>query len=77
VTFFGGTTPRSCQRYPINVALVNRVFTVRYAGGFPVMVIHPSALPEGAGVQINPPAQQPVRRVAIGLVHASPSCTGG
>jgi hypothetical protein len=41
------------------------------------MDIHPSALPHGAGVQINPPDQQPVRRVAIGLVYASPSCTGG
>ncbi len=77
VTFFGGTTPRSCRRYPMNVALINRVFTSRTMGGFPVMDIHPSALPHGAGVQINPPNQQPVRRVAIGLVYASPSCTGG
>ncbi len=40
------------------------------------MVIHPSALPDGAGVQINPPVQQPIIRVAIGLVHTSPQCTG-
>ena len=77
VTFFGGTTPRSCQKYPVNDALINRVFTGRTAGGFPVMIIHVPALPHGAGVQINPPAQQPVRNVAIGLVYASPSCTGG
>ena len=77
VTFFGGTTPRSCQRYPVNVALINRVFTGRTVGGFPVMIIHVSALPHGAGVQINPPDQQPIRRVAIGLVRATPSCTGG
>jgi hypothetical protein len=76
VTFFGGTTPRSCQGYPMNSALINRVFTVRHAGGFPVMIIHPSALPHGAGVQINPPAQQPVHSVAIGLVYATPACTG-
>jgi hypothetical protein len=76
VTFFGGTTPRSCRRYPMNDALINRVFSGRTAGGFPVMTIHVSALPPDAGVQINPPAQQPVRNVAIGLVYASPSCTG-
>ena len=77
VTFFGGTTPRSCRGYPMNDALINRVFTGRTAGGFPVMIIHVPALPHGAGVQINPPAQEPVRNVAIGLVYASPSCTGG
>jgi hypothetical protein len=76
VTFFGGTTPRSCRRYPVNAALINRVFSGRTAGGFPVMIIHVTALPHGAGVQINPPAQQPVRNVAIGLVYATPACTG-
>jgi hypothetical protein len=75
VTFFG-QLPRSCQRYPAGTALINRVFTVRHAGRFPVMVIHPSALPGGAGVEINPPAQQPIISVAIGLVRASPQCTG-
>jgi hypothetical protein len=74
VTFFG-RTPRSCQGYPLNVALVNRVFTSRYAGGFPVMVIHVPAIPHGAGVQINP-VPQPVHNVAIGLVYATPACTG-
>ncbi len=61
--------------YSAGIALINKVFTVRQAGRFPVMVIHPSALPSGAGVQINPPAQ-PAIRVAVGLVHASPQCTG-
>lgn len=75
VTFFG-ELPRSCQRYPADVALINRVYTVRHAGRFPVMVIHPSALPDGAGVEINPPAQRPITSVAIGLVHASSQCTG-
>ena len=76
VTFFGGTTPRSCRGYPLSDALINRVFTGRTVGGFPVMIIHPSALPGGAGVQINPPVQQHTIRVAIGLVQASPRCTG-
>lgn len=76
VTFFGGVTPRSCQRYPMNAALINRVFADRPVGGFPVMIIHPSALPHGAGVQINP-VPQSAHNVAIGLVYATPSCTGG
>jgi len=75
VTFFG-QLPRSCQRYPAGTARINKVFTGRQAGRFPVMVIHPSALPAGAGVAVNPPDQRPVTRVAIGLVHASPRCTG-
>jgi hypothetical protein len=75
VTFFG-QLPRSCQRYPVGTARINGVFTVRHEGRFPVMVIHPSALPSGAGVAINPPAQPPFIRVAIGLVHTSPQCTG-
>jgi hypothetical protein len=76
VTFFGQPAPRSCQGYPADTALISKVFTVRQAGRFPVMVIHPSALPGDAGVQINPPVQQHTIRVAIGLVHASPQCTG-
>jgi len=77
VTFFG-QLPRSCHRYAgLNVALVNRVFTSHQEGRFPVMVIHPAALPHGAGVAINPPAQRPILRVAIGLIHASSRCTGG
>jgi hypothetical protein len=75
VTFFG-QVPRSCRRYPVNAALINRVYTGRTVGGFPVMVIHTGALPRDAGVQVNPPAQQPVRSVAIGLVYATPACTG-
>jgi murein DD-endopeptidase MepM/ murein hydrolase activator NlpD len=75
VTFFG-QLPRSCQRYSAGTARINRVFTLRHTGRFPVMVIHPSALPGGAGVEISPPAQQPIISVAIGLVRASPQCTG-
>jgi hypothetical protein len=75
---FSGQLPRSCHRYAgLNVSLVNRVFSLRQQGRFPVMVIHPAALPHGAGVAINPPAQWPIVRVAIGLVQASPRCTGG
>jgi hypothetical protein len=72
---FLGQRNFSCQRYTASVAQMNRVFTVQQTGRFPVMVIHPSALPGGTGVEINPPAQ-PANRVAIGLVYASPQCTG-
>lgn len=73
---FSGQMPRACQRYPAGIAQITRIFTERQVGGFPVMVIHPAALPPGAGVAINPPASQPIVRVAFGLVHASPQCTG-
>ena len=74
---FSGQLPRSCQRYPMDSALINRVFTSRPAGRSPVMIIHPAALPHGAGVEISPPAQRLMMNVAIGLVYASPQCTGG
>lgn len=73
---FSGQPPRACRRYPANPALINKVYQAKQAGGFPVMVIHPAALPAGAGVQINPPRQRPIAAVAIGLVYASPQCTG-
>ena len=75
VTFFGEMS-RSCRRYPAGLPLINRVFTGRHPGRFPVMVIHTSALPDGVGVAINPPAQRPITSVAIGLVRTSPQCTG-
>jgi hypothetical protein len=75
VTFSGGL-PRSCRLYPTSPALIKTVFTERHAGRFPVMVIHPSALPAGAGVEIGAPVQRPIVNVSIGLVRASPRCTG-
>ena len=74
---FSGQLPRSCQRYPMDSALINRVFADRPAGRSPVMIIHPAALPHSAGVEISPPAQRLIMNVAIGLVYASPQCTGG
>jgi len=75
VTFFG-QPPRACQRFPVDPAMVNKVYQSKRAGRFPVMVIHPAALPAGAGVQINPQHQRHITAVAIGLVHTSPQCTG-
>lgn len=73
---FSGGLPRSCRLYPESPALINRVFTLGQAGRFPVMVIHPAALPSGAGARIGAPVQRPIHNVAIGLVYASPRCTG-
>jgi hypothetical protein len=75
VTFFGHP-PRSCRRYPAGGVLMTSVFSGRTVAHHPVMVIHPSALPDGAGVAIRPPAQQPITNVAIDLVYTSPQCTG-
>lgn len=78
VTFFG-QEPRSCRPYPSSPALLHKVYTARRAGRFPVLVIHPRALPLGAGLQIGATAsvQRPVISVAIGFVRASHGCTGG
>jgi hypothetical protein len=45
------------------------------------MVIHPSVLPSGGGLQIytlfqNYPGPHGSFQVAVGLVQASPQCTG-
>jgi hypothetical protein len=75
VTFFG-QEPRSCRPYPVDPALLHRVYTARHAGHFPVLVIHPSALPGRAGLQIGTPTQRPIISVAVGFVRASKGCTG-
>jgi hypothetical protein len=73
---FTGQLPGSCQRLVVGGDVIKQIFSGRQAGGYPVMIIHPAALPAGAGVAINPPDQWPITNVAIGLVQASPQCTG-
>lgn len=75
VTFFG-QEPRSCQPYPVGPALLHRVFTAGRAGRYPVLVIHPSALPGGAGLHIGAPVQRPAINVGVDFVRASHGCTG-
>lgn len=72
---FSGQEPRSCRPYPVGPALLHRVFTSRQAGRFPVLVIRPSALPDGAGLQIDTPVQRPVISVAVGFVRTGQRCT--
>jgi hypothetical protein len=54
VTVFGHPDP-SCRPYPMSQALFTSVFLAdkTAASGDTVLVIHPSALPSGAGVQIG------------------------
>jgi hypothetical protein len=97
VTSIGQENP-SCRRYPAGPALVHRVISFTFEAPRPplqgspastphpqllaVMLIHPSALPGGAGVQfaaafaqLSPTtARQTVKMP--GLVYASPQCTG-
>ena len=66
----------ACQSYG-HPELLSNVVTPSTAPGQPqglaiVMVIHPSALPSGAGVQI----MTSQARVGVHLVMASPACTG-
>ena len=73
VTFFGHE-PRACHGYPVGTALMQGVF----GGHGPPLVIHPGALPKGAGIQLNPrhhPHGAPIA-LAAGLVRATPGCTG-
>jgi hypothetical protein len=73
VTFFGHE-PRACRNYPLDPALLHKIF------GFsqPPLVIHPSALPDGTGVRLSPGHYPPGTPIALsaGLVHTSPRCTG-
>lgn len=72
----------ACRPYPADMALLERVFPDSYRQGPPpngVIVIHPSGLPSGAGVQLaasfgQPPAASGV--AAPVLVYASSRCTG-
>jgi hypothetical protein len=97
VTSIGQENP-SCRRYPAAPALVHRVISFTFEVARPrrqgsqattphpqlvaVMLIHPSALPGGAGVQfastfvqLSPTAARQTVKMP-GLVYASPRCTG-
>ncbi len=84
VTFTGQQNP-ACQGYPGGGSQSQRRqllgSVASPAAGRDVMVIHPSALPSGGGLQIYPlvqnyPGPHGSFQVAVGLVQASPQCTG-
>jgi hypothetical protein len=92
VTFLGQQNP-ACQPWPgaplqgkstpAGTALFNKVFPPTPPGAPPgVIMIHPSALPSGGGVQLaagfrqsGPPHSWYIA-IGAGLVRASPRCTG-
>ncbi len=84
VTFTGQQNP-ACLGYPGGGSQSQRRHLLSSvagpAAGHDVMVVHPSALPSGAGLQIyalfqHYPGPRGSFRVAVGLVQASPQCTG-
>ena len=85
VTFSGQQNP-ACQGYPGGGSQSQRRQLLSSvagpAGGSDVMVIHPAALPSGAGLQINalfrhdPGQHGSLEGFSVGLVQASPQCTG-
>ena len=84
---FGGQQNPACQGYPGGGSqsqrrqLLGSVVTAP-ATGQDVIVIHPAALPSGAGLQINalfghnPGQHGSLEGFSVGLVQASPQCTG-
>ena len=78
---FGGQPNPVCQGYPFDgtrsqrVQLLNSVVTAP-AAGQDVMVIHPAALPSGAGLEISAVFLDGGFNATAGLVQASPQCTG-
>lgn len=84
VSFAGQQNP-ACQGYPGGGSQSQRrqlMSSVASPAGAPnAIVIHPAALPSGAGLQISASlqsgqGQQNLLMVGVGLVQASPQCTG-
>jgi hypothetical protein len=80
VVDFSGQPNRACQLYPpISRALALRIVQPQQPGartGGTVLIIHPSALPSGVGVQIGTTVSPGHTHANIDLVYASPQCTG-
>jgi hypothetical protein len=84
VTFKDQRNP-ACHSYPAGTSQSqNRrmLSSAAAPAGHNSMVIHPSALPSDAGLQIytlfqNYPGPHGSFQIAVGLVQASPQCTGG
>jgi hypothetical protein len=80
VVDFNGQPNPACQLYPpISRALGMRIVQPQRPGartGGTVLIIHPSAVPSGAGVQIGTTVSPDHTHVNIDLVYASPQCTG-
>lgn len=70
-----------CQPYPQTVSLVSSIAQIHPRSQGAILVIHPSALPSGAGLSIYERPSLPSQGkapfpLAVGLVQASHQCTG-
>lgn len=75
VTFSGQQNP-ACQPYPSRPGLLRKVVSVRF-GRSTLTIIHPSALPSGAGFQFASVRRHgTVADISLDLVQAGPRCTG-
>jgi hypothetical protein len=76
VTFSGQQNP-ACQPYPSRPGLLGQVVSVRLGSRSALTIIHPSAVPSGAGLQfVSVRRQGTVADISLGVVQASPQCTG-
>jgi len=72
----------SCQGYPFSGTRAQRGARLRsvsqseQSGYSTVIIIHPSALPSGGGIEINAEFQPKEFGFSVGLVQASQQCTG-
>jgi hypothetical protein len=75
VTFYGQQNP-ACQGHPASQALLSQVFPSPAPPPRPRVVIDPSALPSGVGVQLTGNFQPHGIGMGVALVQASQQCTG-
>jgi hypothetical protein len=73
--------PAACRSYPLNESLIKAIYQFRptgfRSGDLAVLVIHPSAVPDGIGLSIAyVHSAGGVQALGVGLVHASQQCTG-
>jgi hypothetical protein len=71
---FSGHPKRSCRAGTAGANMKQVFRPGRSSRGYEV-VIHPAALPTGIGIQMGV-FHHSVRTIKVGLVHASPHCTG-
>jgi hypothetical protein len=83
---FADPAPAYCQSYPASKPQLQAIYQFRQGDGSAVLVVHPPAIPGGAGLFIFDVGANPVisgdpqfaeiagRAVHIGLVHASQRC---
>jgi hypothetical protein len=84
VSFSGPPLSKYCQPYPTGKGVLGNVAQFDRRNGRATLVLRPSALPSGVGIALidHPDLEAPPQAIGlfplqIGLVQASPRCTGG